>query len=354
MKTTTAALANHLNQEVTTLATCVSIVRQDGETFRFTDHDADLVIGGFTFKADSSYIRTAVSTGSQMAVDNLDVTGMIDTDDIDADDIRNGLFDHAQVEIFVVNWQDPNSGRIDLRMGWFGEIQLSQDGVFQAELRGLTQMLNTQVGKVYTPLCRTDLGSAQCGVVLLPDIRQDEQSYAEGDVVAAVLDVSQAPFYGQYGDVRFRCTVAGTTDTAPPTFNTTIGGITTDGTVEWTTEPALTQGREIVNVINQSTFEVSGLTQADDWFERGLLVFEDGPNQGRAMEIRSWDLAQQRITTYLPISFPVQAGDHIRISPGCDKRRQTCRDKFSNIINFRGEPFIPGLDSVFSVASPRA
>ena len=44
-------------------------------------------------------------------------------------------------------------------------------------------------------------------------------------------------------------------------------------------------------------------------------------------------------------------GDRFRVSAGCDKRADTCRQKFSNFLNFRGFPHIPGDDWV--TAYPR-
>jgi hypothetical protein len=37
-------------------------------------------------------------------------------------------------------------------------------------------------------------------------------------------------------------------------------------------------------------------------------------------------------------------GDLIIISEGCDKAFTTCRLRFSNSENFRGEPYLPGMD----------
>ena len=31
---------------------------------------------------------------------------------------------------------------------------------------------------------------------------------------------------------------------------------------------------------------------------------------------------------------------------GCDKSLATCRDRFDNLVNFRGEPYVPGLDKM--------
>ncbi|MGB3723096.1 MAG: DUF2163 domain-containing protein [Pacificimonas sp.] len=39
-------------------------------------------------------------------------------------------------------------------------------------------------------------------------------------------------------------------------------------------------------------------------------------------------------------------GDRLLLTEGCDRRWTTCRGRFGNGDNFRGEPFVPGRDSV--------
>ena len=34
------------------------------------------------------------------------------------------------------------------------------------------------------------------------------------------------------------------------------------------------------------------------------------------------------------------------VEPGCNKTIYDCSNKFSNIVNFRGEPFVPGMDAM--------
>jgi uncharacterized phage protein (TIGR02218 family) len=38
------------------------------------------------------------------------------------------------------------------------------------------------------------------------------------------------------------------------------------------------------------------------------------------------------------------SGDLVEIIEGCDKRFATCRERFGNALNFRGEPHLPGVD----------
>jgi len=41
---------------------------------------------------------------------------------------------------------------------------------------------------------------------------------------------------------------------------------------------------------------------------------------------------------------PIEAGCAVEIHEGCDKRFQTCVERFANAVNFRGEPHLPGSD----------
>ena len=164
MKTASPALATHLAGDVTTFATCWRITRTDGMVFRFTDHDQDLVVDGEVYAASAAYSRTAISNDAGMGVDNLDVEGVLEHDAITEEGLRAGLFDRAEVRIFLVNWADPSMGILRLRRGWFGEVVLTEQGVFRTELRGLTQALQQRIGELYSPECRADLGDHRCRV----------------------------------------------------------------------------------------------------------------------------------------------------------------------------------------------
>lgn len=162
MKAISTALSEHLDGEVTTLASCWRVVRRDGQEFYFTDHDQDILFEGNLYEAESSYDRTAVSNGSDMSVDNMDVAGILDSDKISEEDMRNGLFNRADVYVFIVNWSDPSQGALKVRRGWFGEVTLSDTGQFTTEIRGLAQALSHNFIEVYAAECRADFCDARC------------------------------------------------------------------------------------------------------------------------------------------------------------------------------------------------
>ena len=54
------------------------------------------------------------------------------------------------------------------------------------------------------------------------------------------------------------------------------------------------------------------------------------------------------------LEAPVRAiavSDGIVIRADCDKRLETCQDRFANPLNFRGFPNIPGQDAVLRYAA---
>lgn len=163
MKTLTPSLAAHLAEETTTLSTCWKLTRRDGLILGFTDHDLDLLVDGITYQASSGFTPSAIASSGALNVDNLDVEGMLDAGAMTEADLLAGIYDHAQIDIFEVNYQRPADGQLPLRTGWLGEVTL-QDGRFLAEVRGLTQPLAQRIGELYNPSCRASLGDARCKV----------------------------------------------------------------------------------------------------------------------------------------------------------------------------------------------
>lgn len=163
MKHISTALEGHLAQEVTTLATCWKLTRTDGVVMGFTDHDGPLLIDGVQYAAETGFTPTAVTASSSLSVDNMDVEGMLEANSITEEDIMAGRYDFAEIEVFQVNYRGPADGRILLRRGWLGEITLRHRR-FVAEIRGLTQKLSQQVGELYSPACRAELGDGRCRV----------------------------------------------------------------------------------------------------------------------------------------------------------------------------------------------
>ena len=44
-------------------------------------------------------------------------------------------------------------------------------------------------------------------------------------------------------------------------------------------------------------------------------------------------------------------GDTYNAIAGCDKTIGTCASRFSNAVNFRGEPYVPGMDKMLATSA---
>jgi len=165
MKPLSVAMLAHIQQQATSLCTCWKITRLDGVIKGFTDHDQMVTLSSQDYLPAVGGERSANKTNSNLAVDNLDIEGVIDSDELSDIDLRNGLYDYAAVEVFLMNYDDPSMGRILLRRGWLGEVSLNEGG-FRAEIRGLAQKLTTKFLKIYSPDCQAQLGDSKCQVTL--------------------------------------------------------------------------------------------------------------------------------------------------------------------------------------------
>ena len=195
MRTLSAALLTHFDQECTTLATCWQIQRKDGKKFFFTDHDSDIVFLTNTHKSNHGYNRTATSTSASFETDEFDINGFFNSGSLVLTDIQAGHFDFAEVSIFVVNFEDLTQGSMVLKRGTIGEVSSTPSGAFKAEFRGLMQRYSQKVGEKYQPECRTDLGSKKCKFPINPPIVQRDTAYTAGQFVRVATDTGAATQY---------------------------------------------------------------------------------------------------------------------------------------------------------------
>jgi uncharacterized phage protein (TIGR02218 family) len=93
-------------------------------------------------------------------------------------------------------------------------------------------------------------------------------------------------------------------------------------------------------------------SEADAWFDYGLLTWQTGANQGISTEIKKF--SSGTFVLWLPAPFNIVVGDQYQLYAGCDKRMRSCSNKFNNISNFGGFPHLPGLDAILNYPDSRA
>ena len=164
VKSLPPALQAHLDEGTTTLAWCWRIVRADGVTLGFTDHDQTLTFDGTDFEPESGFAASEVRSGSDLSVDAQDAQGVLSSGRITETDILDGRWDNAAVEVWRVNWA-ATSQRLLMRRGAIGQIRRGRLA-FVAEVRSLAHVLGQTVGRTFQASCDAALGDARCGVDL--------------------------------------------------------------------------------------------------------------------------------------------------------------------------------------------
>lgn len=289
-RTISSAFQSFLQGELLTLAYIVLLTRPDGVQFGFTSADTDLVIGGITYEANNAVTGSAINQKAGTMVDNLDFVGLLRSDRITDADIHAGLYDGSAIVTSVVNYADLTMGQMILVSGVLGQVT-TQDGRYQAEIRGLTQQLSQQVVDITSRTCRV----------------------------------------GRLGNTLCQLNVAGTDPNTGQPYRApaTVASVASD------------------NV----TLTFTGTTQASGYFSYGVCHGTSGANNNIEREIKTHSFAGGIATVILsePFPFAVAVGDTVYLEAGCDRNFATCVTKFANGINFQGEPDIPGLDAILKV-----
>ncbi|WP_010214798.1 DUF2163 domain-containing protein [Sphingomonas sp. PAMC 26621] len=107
---------------------------------------------------------------------------------------------------------------------------------------------------------------------------------------------------------------------------------------------ALAGRRRMVRVVaaEGQDITVDALEPTGNAYGGGLLRWIGGANSGLQGAIAASDGA--RVTLRREPALPVLVGDLVELIEGCDKSIATCAARFGNAVNFRGEPYLPGID----------
>lgn len=369
MKKISQELKEHKQGEVTTTCHIWKVVRKDGKTYGYTDYDSDLFYNGIQYQSVSGYSLSAIKTNANLAVNNLEIKGPLgnipiaitDVDPIQGSlltdaDIQAGLWDYARVDLYEVNYEDLSMGALWKNGGTLGEIKTTRNNV-SIELRGLTQALSQEAGRVFTSSCQSDLGDRNC--------RLDLSKYTFDGKIDRINDIHSWFDYSlnqtnssyqkgidniEKGQIT-RITVNG--------HGLSSGDIITLSEIGGTFE--LNGRTNIITYIDTNTFSIAVDSQKMDdykgggkitksiiseYFKDGYIIWTSGNNKGLKFDIKTYK--PNYVQLHDALIFKPEIGDTYKIVAGCDKLISTCNSRFNNRINFYGFNLIPGQDRLIS------
>lgn len=273
----------YLSESVLSLAVCWKLTPEVGSPIGATSHTQDLILpghGSLVFKSTQGVVPTAVDSEAGLTSAGLEVDSIFSVDGIQEEDIAAGDWDSAAFEVFIVNYEALEMGEYVMFAGFIGQIQAY--GVrFKAEGRPLSAKSDQAVTGAFVPKCvARQLGDAKCKVNLAIP--------AAGDG-----------------------------------FDITVTG-------------SVTQGGEVFQFTDASR------TEADNYFAYGIVTFDTGDNAGRSVEVKA--SSSGLIELSRPFPYPIKVGDSYTMIRGCDRVHTTCINVYDNIVNFRGFPYVPGIE----------
>ena len=360
MRTISAALLAHLQGNVQTTATLWLITRTDGAQFAFTDLDRPITYNGVTYESAGGYTHSQIEMSNDLSTSNLEVTAVFDSSTITQASLESGQWDFAAVSCSLVNYDDLTQGAVVLETGYLGQLSI-QNGTYTAELRGLAQLSQQEQGDLYSPTCRANFGDSKCTINLAPltfsgsvssinsATSWNDPTLTQVGPVVAFVDShgwripSRAPFQIQV---------------VPPTGGSFVsdGGVRDALGDQWSAvggSPASDQ----YNVNGTGLYTFDGVDNPGQeifidydytigYFAYGKVKWLTGQNAGFTGEVKSFSPGV--VTLALAMPYPIAAGDTYTITAGCDKTLGTCSARYNNIVHFRGEPYIPGPDTLMA------
>lgn len=277
-------------QSSASLCGLIEIIRTDGTTYYFTDHDADILAYSHTYKAACGFNASAIETGVGSNAHTMSFTFLASAAGVTKRMIDRGLFDHAKVTYMFFDWKLSGIGAVGVAIfagiilsAAFGDSVICQ---FTASTL-LGQDLPIAAEK-YSPTCRHDFGDSGCGVNIVP------------------------------------------TNDRPR-----VGSMPDPGTL----------------VFNVNRGTGVGELSPDGYYNNGTAIFYDGPLAGQGFEIEQFVNDGTSATTTAYLKVPILTGDDVtgslvNLYGGCDKFLLGGCTYWNNTKRFGGEPFqvIPMLD----------
>jgi uncharacterized phage protein (TIGR02218 family) len=108
----------------------------------FTTYQKPFTFENVLYTSAKAYSPSALKQASDMSVSNLNFVGIIDSAQITESDLLRGLYDNAQVDFFMVNYESLGDGKMYFGPGRgnIGEVVIGRN-MYEGEFRGLEHVL---------------------------------------------------------------------------------------------------------------------------------------------------------------------------------------------------------------------
>jgi hypothetical protein len=218
------------------------------------------------------------------------------------------------------------------------------------EFRADIALAKTLAVKTFSALCRANFGDyinpanpGQCKIPVKPDDVLRSTDYPVGAFFRVRTGTAGNPL--DYANRYYEVTAqSGPTASSQPTYDTTVGHSTTDGSVTVIAREANLRTVTVATIVDGYTFTISDPSDSRIGdggpplrsFALGWMAIAG--NYGRSYEVRAYTHSSKTVKLWEPLTSLLHVGSVIDLSPGCDRRKvATCDGVYANIVNNRSE-----------------
>lgn len=301
MKNYSAAYRAHLRQPLTTLAICCKIIKQNGEVVLGTTHDRDIEV-------------TVTNIGMELGSPPLDLAGVYHAGaGIMPSDIRSN-YDMAVNNLEVEGALQPSGVVIpdltvaDIEAGLYRAAQVT---IFRVNFQNPDDFQDVLEHGTLGEIEWTSEGQYKSEVRGIAQLLQQTLGQTAGENCNVV----------EFGDDRCKYPIEDATATGQVTAVTS-------------------RKRFDANITLGAVHPVT--------FSLGKVTFLSGENAGYTRQVKLDSVGDVFGQIQLFDAFPldIEVGDQFRITPGCDRRFETCK-LYDNVINMRAAGlYAPGPDEI--------
>lgn len=268
----------HLALNVTQICHCLKI-EKGGISLYLTDHDRPLLFLEHDYVPDDNLHIAPAKFYRNLLDDKFEILTAIGDNGLSYDLIEADHLQDAQFYLYQVNWGMPDEYNL-LKIGVVGNIYI-EEAQLKITLHGIAKPLEKRHNRLLQEKCDAQFGGNRCNI----------------DTGLAI--------YRKLGQISLLKTTHSFEIELPAGVDS---GYFDGGSIEWQSGENTNIGAEKLRIMRQ--FKLSDSIHS---------------------------IILQRAAKY-----PIALEDELKLTVGCDKSFETCRDRFANGAEFRGFDQMPG------------
>lgn len=190
------------SNSVSNYAICWHIQLTNGDQLRLTNYNEDINIKDYKYIAESIFTYKSIEKSSELLAGKNEICGIICDKYFKRQDIINGKLNDAYIEIFLINTNHLDNGKLILNQGYVSNIKII-DNKFIANISSLKNKFNNKITNSFSQNCRAKFCDKDCSLY--------EENYKFYGKISKVLsnntlfdaERNEENFYFNFGEITF-------------------------------------------------------------------------------------------------------------------------------------------------------